>query len=80
MKQNEEEIKDDSIIEDLDFNNPSFVYKPEANHGWKQRGPYLICTECIVEHGAWIGTDKLLVGFDEQGSPQLKTRQELNME
>jgi hypothetical protein len=79
MKQNEEE-KDDSIIEDLDFNNPSFVYKPEANHGWRQQGPYLICKDCIVEHGAWIGTDKLLIGFDEQGSPQFKTRKELGME
>lgn len=79
MKQNEEE-KDDSIIEDLDFNNPSFMYKPEANHGWRQQGPYLICKDCIVEHGAWIGTDKLLIGFDEQGSPQLKTRKELGME
>ena len=79
MKQNEEE-KDDSIIEDLDFSKPDFVYKPEANHGWRQQGPYLICKDCIVEHGAWIGTDKLLIGFDEQGSPQLKTRKELGME
>lgn len=75
MKQNEEE-KDDSIIEDLDFNNPSFVYKPEANHGWKARGPYLVCTECIVEHGAWIGVNKLLVGFTEKGEPILKNKDE----
>lgn len=74
-----EEVKDDSENEVLDFNKPDFVFLPKANHGWRQKGPYLCCLSCEIEHAIWIGTEKMLVGLREDGTPILKTRKELGM-
>lgn len=45
----------------------------ETNHKWVQRGIYLVCTACEMEHAIHIGTDKLLVGF-EDNKPIFKDR------
>jgi hypothetical protein len=62
----------------LDFNNPTFKFIPSGNHEWKQRGYYLICLSCELEHAIFIGPDKILVGIDDKG-PILKLRKDLGM-
>lgn len=42
-----------------------------AGHRWIQRGPYLICTSCPLEHGVHIGNDVHFIGYDEQGLPKI---------
>lgn len=60
--------------ETLDFTKPSFVFKPEANHTFRQQGPYIICKSCEVTHAVWIGIEKVLVGFDQRGQPIIKKK------
>ena len=43
-----------------------------AGHGWRQRGPYLYCTSCPIEHGVYIGTSKVMTGFNDDGTPRLE--------
>lgn len=47
--------------------NPSF-----KGHRWVQKGPYLVCKSCPLEHATYIGMDKQLIGFDEEGLPLFK--------
>lgn len=74
MEQNDEEIKDDSEFEILDFNKPSFKFEPNEHHEWRQQGPYVICKSCELEHAIWIGMDKLLTGLNEKGQPIFRKR------
>jgi hypothetical protein len=43
-----------------------------VGHNWIQQGPYLICQSCPLKHATWIGIDRVLTGFDENGVPILK--------
>lgn len=43
-------------------------------HQWHQEGGYLICDSCSVRHAAFIGIDKVLKGFDDQGKPIIEKR------
>lgn len=72
----EEEIKGQNE-EILDFNNPSFSFIPNGRHVYRQRGYYLICGSCELEHANWIGPDKLMIGEDENGKPIVKKRSEI---
>lgn len=71
------EEKDDSIKESLDFTKPDYVFTPNENHDWRQQGPYLICKSCEIQHSTYIGMEKIMVGVDEQGKPLFKNRKEL---
>ena len=55
--------------ESLDFDNPSFVFKPNEQHDWRQQGCYLICKGCELQHAVYIGMGKLLVGLNDKGKP-----------
>ncbi len=66
--------------ETLDFTKPDFIFQPNGHHDWRQKGPYLVCKSCELEHAVWIGTEKLMVGIDEKGQAILKTRKELGYE
>jgi hypothetical protein len=46
----------------------------ENKHEWRQRGVYLVCISCEQEHGVHIGTKKMLVGVDDNGSPILDNK------
>jgi hypothetical protein len=41
---------------------------------WKQRGPYIIKKNDETEMGIWIGNNKVLVGWDEDGKPILEDK------
>jgi hypothetical protein len=71
---NEEEEKDESATEVLDFNRPDFEFKPKENHNWIQQGPYLVCKSCEIEHATYIGMGKIMVGLNDQGQPLFKRR------
>jgi hypothetical protein len=43
-----------------------------AGHNWIQQGPYLVCQSCPIRHATWVGIDRILTGFDENGVPILK--------
>lgn len=41
-------------------------------HRWIQKGPFLICQSCPIEHATYIGTSHLFAGVNEEGIPLLK--------
>jgi len=41
-------------------------------HQWVQRGPFLACKSCPIEHGIYIGVDHQLIGLNDDGTPNLK--------
>ena len=74
LKENPEEQES----EVLDFTKPDYKFIPKSYHDWVQRGPYLVCRSCDLDHGVWIGMDKILTGIDDKG-PILKNRKDLGM-
>jgi len=64
--------KDEKDTEILDFNKADFVFRPNESHKWRQKGPYLVCKSCDIEHAVWIGVEKQMVGLNEKGQPILK--------
>lgn len=58
--------------ETLDFNDPAYKFVPNGQHEWRQRGPYLVCVSCELQHAVWVGTDKHMVGINKDGLPILK--------
>jgi hypothetical protein len=74
-----EELQEQPDSEILNFQQPDFSFTPKGNHIWRQSGYYLICKSCELEHALYVGAQKILVGISADGSPKLKTRQELGM-
>lgn len=54
-----------------------YEFIPSALCKFRQRGPFLVCTSCEIQHANWVGMDKIMVGEDENGKPILKSRSEL---
>lgn len=49
--------------------------RANIHHTPRQEGPYLVCTSCHHKHTLkYIGTNKLLTGFTQEGEPILKNR------
>lgn len=69
-----ENEKEEPEVEVLDFTKPDYAFVPGTNHDYRQHGPYLVCKSCELEHAIFIGIDKLLTGFDENGQPIIKLR------
>lgn len=67
------------IEETLDFSKPDFQFIPKGSHQWKQQGYYIICKSCDLDHAAFIGAFKIMVGISPEGLPILKSRAELGM-
>lgn len=65
---------EEHLQETLDFTQPSFVFKPNEVHDWKQKGVYLVCKSCEIQHATYIGVEKIMVGINEKGQPILKKR------
>ena len=72
---------DKGIHIEVDTSNlESQVQKGIIGHQWVQRGPYLFCKSCPIEHSIYIGTELLFVGYDDEGKPKFEkigARQEL---
>lgn len=43
-----------------------------TKHRWRQKGYYLVCTTCEIQHGSWIGPGVQMVGEKEDGTPILE--------
>lgn len=73
---NEESTKngEGSESELLDFDNPTYTFTPNDSHDWRQKGPYLVCKSCEIEHATYIGMEKIMVGINKKGMPILKER------
>jgi len=76
VKRDEEEKEPQGDFENLDFSRPSFVFKPNEQHDWRQQGIYLVCKSCEIQHAVFIGPDKMLTGFNDKGQPILVSRRE----
>lgn len=79
MDNEEQEEKHEAETEVLDFTQPDYTFVPKETHTWIQRGYYLTCHGCDLEHGVYIGSEKLLIGLAGDGSPILKRRDELTV-
>ena len=67
-----ENSNEEAEQEALDFTQPDFSFQPREHHEWRQKGPYLVCKSCEIEHAVYIGQNKQLIGLDEEGKPILK--------
>lgn len=67
------EPKIDELNESLNFNKAEFTFVP-GSHEWRQRGPYLICYGCELQHAVYIGIENMLTGFDQKGNPIIKKK------
>lgn len=78
MNEHDDETKENEAEgETLDFTRPSYVFEPKEYHQWIQRGPYLVCQSCEIEHASFVGMEVLLIGLDSEGKPILKKRSEV---
>jgi hypothetical protein len=78
-RMDEQNEKIEPETEALDFSKPDFSFTPREYHDWRQSGPYLVCKGCELEHGIFIGVEKILTGVTDKGLPILKSRKELGM-
>lgn len=56
------------------FNSEDIQTFPSGRHVWRQQGPYLVCKECPLHHGVYVGMDKEMIGEDEDGKPELRDK------
>jgi hypothetical protein len=71
----EEEEKDPQLMpETHEVDLSKLIPFTNSGHQWHQEGAYLICDSCMVRHAAFIGIDKVLKGFDEDGNPLIEKR------
>lgn len=76
-KTNEDE-EIEGLFEEYDFNKPNYIFLPKGAHVYKQRGYYLVCFSCELQHGVYIGPDKVMVG-EKEGKPIIKDRKEVGL-
>lgn len=67
----EDEIKGEAYEVDV-TKLTSMVKAGLTGHLWRQKGAFLICKGCEIEHGIYIGVEYHLVRCDENGMPVLK--------
>lgn len=61
-------VPEDEVLEKV------YEFQPSALCRYKQRGTYLVCTSCELQHAIHIGINKMMVGEDEHGQPILEDR------
>ena len=74
---NEDNPAQEEVVEETevaDMNKPDFVFVPRTTHAWRQQGYNLICNGCDLQHGVFIGADKIMTGEDIHGQPILTER------
>lgn len=53
-----------------------YEFIPAGLCRWRQRGIYVVCTSCELQHAVYIGIDRMMIGEKEDGSPLLVSRSE----
>jgi hypothetical protein len=73
---NNKELKKDEENKDVlgEVLQKDYEFIPNALCHFKQRGPYLVCVSCELQHAIYIGMERIMVGEDENGRPILKAR------
>lgn len=51
-----------------------YEFIPNALCQYKQRGFYLVCVSCEIQHATFIGSGRMMIGESEDGKPILKDR------
>lgn len=74
--ENEENKQEQEIHEEGEVLQKEYEFIPSALCKYKQRGPYLICVSCEIQHATFIGMDKIMVGEDNDGKPIVRSRSE----
>lgn len=70
----DQKIEEEVIQEEGEVLRKEYEFIPSALCKYKQRGPYLICVSCEIQHATWIGMEKIMVGEDDSGKPIVKSR------
>jgi len=77
MNENNKEKKETEVVEDYgEVMQKEYEFIPNALCHYKQRGIYLVCVSCELQHALFIGTDRFYVGDDENGRPILVEKKE----
>jgi len=79
MKEPKPKENKDEVEEYGEVLQKEFEWSATGDCRYKQRGIYLVCTSCEVQHAQFIGMEKIMVGEDKEGRPILKLRSELNV-
>jgi hypothetical protein len=74
MNENKENETTEEEIEDAGEVLEKTYEFTSANCRYKQRGIYLVCMSCELQHAEYIGINRIMVGEDERGRPILKKR------
>jgi len=70
---NDQEEENNGLHIEIDRRKLKPIVKPTlSGHQWVQRGPYLVCRSCPIEHAVYIGMNVRLIGFKDNGRPILK--------
>lgn len=70
----DQKIEEEVIQEEGEVLRKEYEFIPSALCKYKQRGPYLVCMSCEIQHATWIGMEKIMVGEDKEGKPIVKSR------
>lgn len=67
----EERLSEQQIEE---IRNQALEKAKKAQHAWRQRGGWIMCTSCDFEHGIRITPNKRMTGISKEGMPILEDR------
>jgi len=75
----EQEIQFPKTIKEFDLDEIREEAKKQAlsHHRWVQKGVWLVCKSCKFKHAFYIGINKVLTGFDNEGKPIIKDKKEV---
>lgn len=65
---------EEQIEESGEVLQKAYEFVPQGLCSFRQRGTYLVCVSCEIQHAVYIGMDKIMVGEDEEGKPIIQLR------
>lgn len=72
--QNENQEPQEQVIELGEQMQKDFVFVPSGTHRWRQRGPYIVCLSCEIQHAIYIGMERAMIGENADSTPILAKR------
>lgn len=64
----------EEVVPEGEVLEQEYEFKPGALCKYRQRGTYLVCTSCELQHAVYIGIDHIMTGEDEAGMPIIEKR------